>query len=266
MEFAGEIAEVGSGMRAWKVGQRVFGLIGGGAQAEYLITHERLLAEIPANLDWAQAAAVPEVFITAHDALWIQARLRPAETVLINAVGSGVGLAAVQLVRAISAVPFGTSRTPDKIERARPLGLEAGVVVGDNFDQLVTAAESWTSKKGINVMLDLVGGQYTALGQKLMALKGRMVLVGTMAGAGAQLDSRQVMSKRLEIRGTVLRARSLEEKIQVTQAFAAEVVPLLAKGTLHPNVDSIFKLEDIAKAHARLESNETFGKVIVTVE
>lgn len=266
MEFAGEIAEVGSGMRAWKVGQRVFGLIGGGAQAEYLITHERLLAEIPANLDWAQAAAVPEVFITAHDALWIQARLRPAETVLINAVGSGVGLAAVQLVRAISAVPFGTSRTPDKIERARPLGLEAGIVVGDNFDQLVTAAESWTSKKGINVMLDLVGGQYTALGQKLMALKGRMVLVGTMAGAGAQLDSRQVMSKRLEIRGTVLRARSLEEKIQVTQAFAAEVVPLLAKGTLHPNVDSIFKLEDIAKAHARLESNETFGKVIVTVE
>jgi NADPH2:quinone reductase len=263
MEFAGEVVEVGAWVRTWKVGQRVFGLIGGGAQAEYVATHERLVTEVPANLDWAQAAAVPEVFITAHDALWGQARLRPGETVLINAVGSGVGLAAVQLVRAIAAVPFGASRTSDKIERARRLGLEAGVVVRYNFDQLLAAVDGWTGKKGINVMLDLVGGPYATAGQKLLALKGRMLLVGTMAGAGAELDSRQVMSKRLEIRGTVLRARSLEEKIQVTQAFAAEVIPLLAKGTVHPNVDCVFKLEDIAKAHARLESNETFGKVIV---
>jgi NADPH2:quinone reductase len=266
MEFAGEIAEIGASVRTWKAGQRVFGLIGGGAQAEYVATHERLLAEVPANLDWAEAAAVPEVFITAHDALWIQARLRPGETVLINAVGSGVGLAAVQLVRAIAAIPFGTSRTSDKIERARPLGLEAGAVVRDNFDQLLAIAETWTGKKGINVMLDLVGGPYTTAGQKLLALKGRMLLVGTMAGAGSELDSRQVMTKRLEIRGTVLRARSLEEKIQVTQAFAAEVVPLLARGTVRPNVDCTFKLEAIAQAHARLESNETFGKVVVMMD
>ena len=167
MEFAGEIAEVGSSVRRWKPGQRVFGLIGGGAHAEYVVTYEHLLAEIPANLDWTQAAAVPEVFITAHDALWTQANLRPGETVLIHAVGSGVGLAAVQLARAIQAVPYGTSRTADKIEKSKPLGLEAGLRPSrENFDDLATAAEKWTAGKGINVLLDLVGGPYVKASQK----------------------------------------------------------------------------------------------------
>jgi len=265
IEFAGEVAETGSGVAAWKPGDRVFGLLGGGAQAEYVVTHERLLAEVPKNLDWAQAAAVPEAFITAHDALWIQARLRPSETVLITAVGSGVGLAAVQLCRALRAVPFGTSRTLDKIAQAKSLGLEAGLAVRENFDELVAAAEQWTGQKGINVVLDLVGGPYAKACQKLMAVKGRMMLVGTVAGGSFDVDSRYVMSKRLEIRGTVLRARSLEEKIQVTQAFAAEVVPLLASGVVRPAIDSQFSLAEIAKAHQRLESNETFGKVVVTM-
>src|SRR5579871_2533467 len=157
MEFAGEVAEVGSSVRRWKSGQRVFGLIGGGAHAEYVVTYEHLLAETPANLEWTQSAAVPEVFITAHDALWTQANLRPGETVLIHAVGSGVGLAAVQLARAIQAVPYGTSRTADKIEQSKPLGLEAGLAVRENFDELQSAVEKWTGGKGINVVLDLVG-------------------------------------------------------------------------------------------------------------
>jgi NADPH:quinone reductase len=266
IEFAGEIAETGSKVHAWKPGQRVFGLLGGGAHAEYVVTHERLLAEIPAKLDWVEAAAVPEVFITAHDALWIQARLRPGETALINAVGSGVGLAAVQLVRALSAIPFGISRTADKIERSRQLGLEEGLVVRDNHDDLVAATERWTAGKGFNVMLDLVGGPYVKTGQKLLAAKGRMVLVGTMAGGNYELDSRFVMIRRLEIRGTVLRTRGLEEKIQVTQAFAREVVPLLARGMIRANVDSTFKLAEICRAHARLESNDTFGKVVVLMD
>jgi putative PIG3 family NAD(P)H quinone oxidoreductase len=266
MEFAGEVAEVGSSVRQWKPGQRVFGLIGGGAHAEYVVTYEHLLAEIPANLDWIQAAAVPEVFITAQDALWTQANLRPGETVLIHAVGSGVGLAAVQLARAIQAIPFGTSRTTDKIEQAKPLGLEAGLILRDNFDDLASAAEKWTAGKGINVLLDLVGGPYVKASQKAMAHKGRMVLVGTVAGGSYELDARYVMSKRLQIRGTVLRARSLEEKIAATRLFSAEVVPLLARGILKPNVDSVFPISEIGKAHQRLESNETFGKVVVLME
>jgi putative PIG3 family NAD(P)H quinone oxidoreductase len=266
IEFSGEVVEIGANVRTWRLGQRVFGLLGGAAHAEYLVTHERLVAEVPSNLDWAQAAAVPEVFITAHDALWIQARLRPAETVLINAVGSGVGLAAVQLVRAMHAVPYGTSRTADKIEQARALGLEAGLVVRDSFDDLVTSARQWTGDRGIDVCLDLVGGAFVNAGQRLLAPKGRMILVGTMAGGSYELDSRYVMSKRLAIRGTVLRTRSLEEKIQATQAFASEVAPLLANGVLRPIIDSKFRLADIDKAHSRLESNTTFGKVVVVMD
>lgn len=265
MEFAGEVAEVGAAVRSWKPGQRVFGLLSGAAQAEYIATHELLLAEIPANLSWAEAAAVPEVFITAHDALWIQSRLRPGESVLINAVGSGVGLAAVQLVRAIQAVPYGTSRTPDKIDQAKEYGLEDGLTVRDNFDELAAAAERWTAGKGINVMLELVGGPYIKAAQRLLAAKGRLILVGTVGGATSELEGRYVMSKRLEIRGTVLRARSLDEKIAVTRAFAAEVVPLLASGVLRPTIDSKFPLSEISKAHARLESNETVGKVVVEI-
>ena len=266
MEFAGEVVEVGSSVRQWKSGQRVFGLIGGGAQAEYVVTYEHLLAEIPANLDWIQAAAVPEVFITAQDALLTQANLRPGENVLIHAVGSGVGLAAVQFARAIQAIPYGTSRTADKIEKSKPLGLEAGLVLSHNFDDLLAATEKWTAGKGINVLLDLVGGPYVRASQKAMAYQGRMILVGTVAGGSYELDAKYVMSKRLQIRGTVLRARSMEEKIAATRLFAAEVVPLLARGVLKPNVDSVFPISKISQAHQRLESNETFGKVVVVME
>lgn len=265
IEFAGEIAETGSGVRNWKVGQRVFGLAGGAAHAEYIASHQDLIAEIPENLDWASAAAVPEAFITAHDALWIQAGLRPGETVLINAVGSGVGLAAVQLVRALRAIPYGTSRTAGKLDEAKKYGMEDGLVVRDNLDHLLAAMEQLTRGQGVNVVLDLVGGPYVKACQKLMAVQGRMMLVGTVAGGSYELESRYMLSKRLQVRGTVLRARSLEEKIRVTRAFAAEVVPLLAGGVVRPTIDSKFPLAEIADAHRRLESNQSVGKVVIEI-
>lgn len=265
IEFAGEIAEIGNAVRKWKPGHRVFGLLGGAAHAEYIVTHQDLVAEIPENLEWASAAAVPEAFITAHDALWIQAALRPGESVLINAVGSGVGLAAVQLARAIQAVPYGTSRTASKLDQAKSYGMQDGLVVRDNFDDLLAAMDQLTRGQGVNVMLDLVGGPSVKAGQKLLAVKGRMILVGTVAGGSYELESRYVMSKRLQIRGTVLRARSLEEKIRATQAFASEVVPLLARGVLRPVIDSRFRLDEIADAHRRLESNASAGKVVVEI-
>jgi len=265
MEFAGEVVEAGSAVRKWKPGQRVFGLTGGAAQAEFIATHEDLLAEIPTAMSWTEAAAIPEAFITAHDALWTQAQLRPGETVLINAVGSGVGLAAVQLVRVMNAVPFGTSRTPDKIDQAKDYGLENGLVVRDNFDELIAVAEQWTEGRGINVVLDLVGGPYVKACQKLMAAKGRIMLVGTVGGGNYELDARSMLTKRLSVRGTVLRARSLDEKIQVTRLFSQEVVPLFAQGLLRPTIDSTFKLAEIAKAHERVESNKNVGKVVVEI-
>ncbi len=261
LEFAGEVEACGVAAKLWSPGDRVFGITGGGGHAEYLITHERSVARIPANLDWAQAAAVPEVFITAHDALWVQAGLRPGESVLIHAVGSGVGLAAIQMVRAMHAVPFGTSRTQEKIDRAKPFGLEEGSAAP--IGELKEFADRATNSRGFDVVLDLVGGVYAGASANLLALKGRLLLVGTVAGRNSEFDLGALMGKRARVIGTMLRARPLEEKILATQAFAREVIPLLANGTLKPVIDCEFAMAEIAKAHAYLESNESFGKVVL---
>jgi putative PIG3 family NAD(P)H quinone oxidoreductase len=265
MEFAGDVAAVGPGVREWNEGDPVFGITGGGAYAEYLVAHERTVAAIPASLDWTEAAAVPEAFITAHDALVTQAAVRISESVLIHAIGSGVGLAAAQLARAVGAVPFGTSRTQDKIDRARDFGLEDGVALAGGPGQLAEAVSQWTDGRGIDVVLDLVGGSYVQAGVEALAPRGRLVLIGTVAGVQTPLDLRRVLSRRLTIRGTVMRARALEEKILATRAFASEVVPLLARDIVVPVIDSVFPLSQIAEAHRHLESNATFGKVVVVM-
>ena len=265
LEFAGEVAALGPGAREWREGDRVFSITGGGSYAEYLVAHERTLAPIPSSMGWDEAAAVPEAFITAHDALVTQAAVRPSERVLIHAVGSGVGLAAAQLARALGAVPYGTSRTGDKIDRARSFGLEDGVALGRDTAPLADAVARWTDRRGVDVVLDLVGGSYVEAGVEALAPRGRLILIGTVAGVETPLDLRRVLTRRLTIRGAVLRARPLEEKILATRAFAAEVVPLLARGVVRPVIDSRFDLSEIAAAHRRLESNATFGKVVVRV-
>src|SRR5882672_10766530 len=160
LEFAGEVDEVGDEVRTWKRGQRVFGITAGGAQAEYVVVPENHLTEIPANLDWPEAAAVPEVFITAHDALFTRANLRSGETMLVHAAGSGVGTAAIQLTRAAGATALGTSRTAGKLERAKACGLNNAVAVGSNPMAMVAPVMEWTSGRGVNVIIDLVGGAY----------------------------------------------------------------------------------------------------------
>jgi putative PIG3 family NAD(P)H quinone oxidoreductase len=267
IEFAGVVDATGPGATRWQAGERVFGIIGGGGHAEYLVAHEATLAAIPERLDWIGAAAVPEAFITAHDALVTQAGLQAGETVLVLATGSGVGLAAVQVARAWEAVPYGTSRTPDKIERARALGLADGAVVDGSDPQALTAAVAgWTAQRGVDVVLDLLGGPYFPACVEALAVKGRLMMVGAVAGAQSTIDVRRVLGKRLTLRGTVLRARALDEKIAVAEAFSREVVPRLASGELRPVVDSIFPLSRIGDAHRRMESNATFGKVVIDVD
>ena len=265
LEFAGEVAELGPEVTRWKVGQRVFGIVGGGAYAEYLVSHERLLAEIPEALSYAEAAAVPEAFITAHDALVTQASLRPSESVLIHAVASGVGLAAVQLVRALGAVPFGTARGQGKLARAKQLGLEDGWAATDDLSALAAHAKRWSGGRGINVVLDLVGGAYFPVSIEVMAPLGRLMVIGTIAGRDAQIPLGRVLSSRITIRGTMLRGRALEEKIVATRAFEEQVVPLLARGLVRAVVDREYPLADVRAAHTRLESNETVGKIVLRV-
>jgi NADPH:quinone reductase len=269
LEFAGEIAAVGDAVQNLRTGQRVFGITAGAAQAEFINVPENNLVEIPANLSFTEAAAVPEAFITAHDALFAQADLRMGENALVHAVGSGVGLAALQLAKTAGAFVVGTSRTHDKIERcSTAFGLDVGILVkddsvGQNPGRFAEIINQQTANRGINVVLDLVGAKYLAANLLSLAKLGRLVFVGTTAGNRAEIDILTVMTKRLRLFGTVLRARSTEEKAMATKVFAEQVVPLLARGAVKPTVDKIFPLAEIRAAHEYLESNQSFGKVVL---
>ena len=264
LEFAGVVEAVGDGVTTVQPGQRVFGIAAGGGQAEYLVSHERLLVPVPENLDPIQAAAVPEAFITASDALFTQAGLAPGERVLIHAVGSGVGTAAVQLARAAGCTVIGTARSPDKLERCAPLGLELGI--DSSRQEFAEVVAQHTDGRGVHVCIDFVGGPYLATNLAALATKGRLVLVGLLGGAQTSIGLGILLGKRLRVVGTVLRARPLEEKAAATQLFAERVVPQLARGLIRPVVDRVFPLEDLAEAHRYMESDQNFGKIVIAVE
>lgn len=262
LEFAGEVAETGENVKNFAIGDRVFGITAGGAQAEFLLIDKSLLIEIPNNLSFIEAAAVPEAFITAHDAIFTIAKLKKNETLLIHAVGSGVGLAALQLAKAKNIKVIGTSRTSRKLEKCKEFGLDEGILTDVNTD-LAKIIKEKTNGKGVNVILDLVGAKYFQANLETLATKGRLILVGLTGGAKSEFNLGSALSKRLQITGTVLRSRTTKEKGQATAKFAKEVVPLIKSGKIKPNIDKIFKVEDIRLAHQYLESNESFGKIIL---
>src|SRR5688572_22726252 len=261
LEYAGDVLEVGSDVRDFAVGDPVFGICGGGAHAELISVPARTAARIPAGLSWSDAGSIPEAFITAHDALVTQGNLRAGGRVLIHAVGSGVGLAAVQVARAVGAIPFGTSRTADKIERALPFGLEQGAAI-DDPSALGTLARQW-APDGFDVVLDLVGGRYTPASLETLTKLGRLMLVGLVAGASATFDLRRLLQKRASVIGTVLRARTVDEKASATRAFVRDLASRFETGALRAVIDRVYPLDQIGEAHRRMESNESFGKVVV---
>lgn len=261
LEFAGEIVETGQDATGIESGDRVFGITAGEAQAELLLIDHRLLTKIPANLSFTEAAAIPEAFITAHDAVFTQGELKKGETLLVHAAGSGVGLAAVQLAKALGAKVIGTSRTAEKLEKARGFGLDEAILAGENAE----FASILRSKNGggVDVILDLVGAGYFRENLECLLPKGRLMLVGLTSGNKAEFNLGLALTKRLRIIGTVLRSRTIEEKAEATGKFADAVVPLLANGSVVPNLDKIFPVEQVAEAHVYLESNRGFGKVVL---
>jgi putative PIG3 family NAD(P)H quinone oxidoreductase len=268
LEFAGEVEAVGSAVRDLAPGARVFGIVGGGAQAEYVTVHASHCAPVPAGLDLVEMGGVPEAFITAHDAMVTQARVVGGEWVLVHAVGSGVGTAAVQLAKAFGAHVIGTARTAEKLDRCRPLGLDAGVVPPTNdAGALDVDALAWAiieaTGEGAHVTLDLVGGLYVEADVAAAAVKGRIVCIGTMAGGRASLPIVAILGKRLQLIGTMLRVRDVAEKAAATDAFVGDVVPLLADGRVAPVVHAILPLERASEAYELLASDATFGKVIL---
>ena len=261
LEYAGEVAALGEGVTRWKPGDRVMGLVAGGACAEFLVAHEDTAISAPAAWPYAEAAAVPEAFLTAYDAIIRQLHLAAGESVLIHAVSSGVGTAALQLAHAWGARTFGTSRSAEKLGRAVPLGLD--VAIDSSREDFAEVVRRETGGRGVDVALDLVGGPALEGNLRALALRGRMIIVGLTAGRSAQLDMGLVLNKRLTIVGTALRSRSLEEKARLTGDFEREVMPLFAAGRLRPVLDRSFPMAEAAEAHRVMEANAHFGKLVL---
>lgn len=261
LEFAGEVDRVGPGVQTLSVGDRVFGIVTGGGQAEQVVVHERGALKIPERLDFVAAAAVPEAYVTAHDALFSQGRLRSGERLLVHAVGSGVGLAAVQLGSLAGATVLGTSRTPQKLERARAQGLAHGIDSrGGHFAEEATRRTG----DGVDLIADFLGGSALAENLAALAPRGRLVVIGLLGGSSAPIDLGLLMAKRAQVVGTMLRPRPLEEKLAAVQAFGREVLPHLASGRIVPVVDKVYPAAAIQQAHAQLEANQNFGKIVLT--
>lgn len=265
LELAGEVAAVGDGVTAVKPGDRVMAIAGGEAQAELALAHERMLVKVPSRLSMEEAGATMEAFVTSHDALFTLGGLRAGWTVLIHAIGSGVATAALQLAKAAGATVIGTSRTADKLERARALGLDHGILGGKDEPRFAEEVKRLTGGEGTPVVLDFVGAAYAAENLAALAPGGRVIVIGTMGGNKATVDLSLLMRKRGEIIGTVLRPRPLEEKIRATRLFAKDVLPLLAQGKVKPILDAALPLDRVREAHERLERNESFGKLVLTL-
>lgn len=268
MEFAGVVEALGPEATGVAPGDNVFGIVAGGAQAEYVVVHASHCAPVPANLDLVAAGGVPEAFVTAHDAMVTQANVRAGEWMLVHAVGSGVGTTALQLAKALDVRVAGTARTSDKLDRCTNMGLDVAIVPPTDDDgQLDVDALAWqlveATGGGVDVTLDLVGGQYLASAISAANRHGRIVCIGTIAGGRATIPVVGVLTKRLSIMGTVLRPRDVEEKAAATRAFTRDVLPLLAAGTVAPVVDAVVPLAAVEQAYDLVASDSTFGKVIL---
>lgn len=260
LEFAGTVVACGAGVR-WEAGARVMGIIAGGAMATHVLVHERELMEVPDGMELVQAAAIPQVFLTAFDALE-QGGAAFGDCVLVHAVGSGVGGAAIQLASAMGAVVVGTSRTRDKLERASEFGLAHRILVTDQ--RFASQLLERTGGRGADVIIDTVGAAYLEENIRSLAQRGRVIGVGLLGGATGSMSLALLLAKRAQLIGTVLRSRALEEKIELTQRFARRVLPGFSTGAFSPVVAASFPVDDIRDAHALLESNATFGKIVVT--
>ena len=264
MEYAGEVDSLGPAATLWKVGDRVMGIIIGGGHAEFVCVHEREAMPVPASMSWEEAAAIPEVFLTAYDALFTRLMLRTGETLLMHAVGSGVGTAGLQIARVAGARVVGTARTAGKLEQAKKLGLD--IAIDASRGDWVAQVETAIGKERAHAVLDLVGGNYLDGNLRVVALRGRIVVVGLTAGATTQFNMSVLLRKRLTIVGTNLRGRPLEEKISLARDFSEHAIPLFETGKLRAVVDRVFPFSEIRAAHELMESNKTFGKIVLAWE
>ncbi len=262
LEFAGTVAAIGEKVTAWSIGDRVMGITSGGAYAEKLAIHERQAMAVPSGMSLHDAAGIPEVFITAWDALVVQGGLTSGRWAMVHAGASGVGTAAIQICKAIGARIVVTC-SGGKVEACRTLG--ADVVVDYGTQDFVAEVATATGGLGVDVILDVIGGDYVERNIASLAVKGHIIQVGVMAGKPVPFNIGLLLGKRASITGTVLRARPLEEKIAISQRFASEMLPLFSTGQLKPVIDSVYAFAEIASAHEYMATNGNVGKIVITV-
>jgi putative PIG3 family NAD(P)H quinone oxidoreductase len=265
LEYAGTVAAHGERVTGWSIGDRVMGIESGGCYAEQVVTHARQALAVPDSVDLAEAAAIPEVFITAWDALVVQGGLTSGRWALVHAGASGVGTAAIQVAKAIGG-NIAVTCSAGKVAACRELG--ADVVLERSPADWLTALRSELDDRGVvgvDVVLDVVGGDEVNRNLTAVRERGRIVQVGLLAGGSVNVNVGALLSKRVSWTGTVLRARPIEEKLAICQRFAAEVVPLFATGALRPVIDRRYRLDDVAEAHRLMEADGNVGKILLDI-
>jgi putative PIG3 family NAD(P)H quinone oxidoreductase len=262
LEFSGHVARVGQRVRSVEPGQPVMGIVAGGSYAEQLVTHERMLLPVPEGVALDDAAALPEVFLTAWDALVVQGGFTSGRTALVHGGASGVGTAAIQLVKALGGMIIVTASTR-KVEPCRVLG--ADLAIDYTAEDFVPAVREFTHGEGVDTVLDVIGGEYVDRNLDCLRTGGRIIQVGVMGGAAAEVNVGKLLMKRATITGTTLRSRPIEQKITLSQRFAREILPLIARDDLRPVIDGRYPLEEIAAAHEHMAANANIGKIVIDV-
>jgi len=262
LEYAGEIESLGPGVTRWQLGDRVMGLVGGGAQAELLRVRDVEVLPMPRSLSFTNAAAIPEVFYTAYDALVTRGRLEAGERVLIHAVGSGVGTAAAQIAKHLGATVIGTSRSAAKLARAAAYGVDVGI------DTSRTGLRDGVGGP-VDLIVDVIGGPALAEHLGILAPKGRLVILGLMGGRRGEIELDQLLHRRLEIIGSVMRSRGADERAALAGELNARLLPLFEPNggspVLRPVVDKVYPMERIVEAQGVMERNENFGKLVLEI-
>lgn len=263
LEIAGEVVACGAGVTRWKEGDKVMALVVGGGYAEYCLAHESHALPVPSGLSLIEAAAVPETFFTVWYNAFERGRLAAGETALIHGGTSGIGTTAIQLAKAFGARAIATAGTPEKCEACRKLGAE--VAINYKTEDFVEATKKATGGRGADLVLDIIGGDYIERNYEAAAVEGRILQIAFQSSPRATVDFRRLMLKRLTHTGSTLRARAVADKAAIARAIEAKVLPLIAAGRVKPVIDSTFALREAAAAHARMDSSQHIGKIVLTL-
>jgi putative PIG3 family NAD(P)H quinone oxidoreductase len=264
LELAGEVESWGPGVKGFRKGQRVFGLVGGGGYGQYAVIDHEMAMTMPEGWSFEQAAAVPEVYFTANETIFVLGELKKGEAVLIHAGGSGVGTAGIQMAHLIGATVYVTAGSQDKLDRCKALGADAGIdYKAHDFAEEI---KRLTHNAGVDVVEDFLGASYLSRNMAVLKNGGRLILVALMGGAKVEIDLSVLQRKRLKVLGSVMRSRPLADKREITRRFKERWLPHLVSGALKPIIDTVYPIEKVREAHVAMEANRNFGKILLKID